>query len=178
MAFQVTQVVDFSAFRRSLFRGATAPMAAVFCQMPSGSESRRNELMYLSPHPSPLSEGLAGIVVFGDEMRRFSRRQVAGHPYIWKVALWGTPRDLTLIDDLCERFPSLDKVGQLRGWLIREGVSVNGSSANRAPKLAAMRYVPVDAVEPFHIRRAKRSESIPKCFIGRVILESTRVRTF
>ena len=151
MAIQVTQVVDFSAFRRSLFRGAVAPMAAVFCQMPSGSERRRNELMYLSPHPSPLSEGLAGIVVFGDEMRRFSRRQVAGHPYIWKVALWGTPRDLTLIDDLCERFPSLDEVGQRRGWLIREGVSVNGSSANRAPKLAAMRYVPVDAVEPFHI---------------------------
>ena len=148
---QVTQVVDFSAFRHSLFRGAIAPMVAVFCQMSSGADNGRNELMYFSPHPSPLSEALAGIVVFGDEVRRFSRRQVADHPYIWKVALWGTPRDLTLIDDLCERFPTLDKVGELRGWLIREGVSVNGSSAHEAPELAAIRYVPVDAVEPFRV---------------------------
>ncbi len=151
MANEVTQVVDFSAFRRSLFREAVAPMVAVFCQISSGTESGRNELTYLNPHPSPLSEGLAGIVVFGDEVRLFSRRQVASHPYIWKVALWGSPRDLALIDDLSERFPSLDKVSQRRGWLVRKGVTVNGSSANRAPNLAAIRYVPVDAVEPFHV---------------------------
>ena len=151
MANEVTQVVDFSAFRRSLFRRAVAPMAAVFYQMHSDTDSGRNELIYLNPHPSPLSEGLAGIVVFGDEVRRFSRRQVANHPYIWKVALWGTPRDLTLVDDLCDRFPSLEKVCQSRGWLIREGVTVSGSSAKRAPELAAMRYVPASAVQPFHV---------------------------
>ena len=151
MGYEVTQVVDFSAFRRSLFRKAVAPMVAVFYQALSGRNSGRNEFMYLNPHPSPLSEGLAGIVVFGDEVRRLSRRQAASHPYIWKVALWGTPRDLILVDDLCERFPSLEKVCQSRGWLIREGVTVSGSSANPAPELAAMRYVPVSAVQPFHV---------------------------
>ena len=157
---EVTLVVDFSAFRRSLFRRAVAPMVAVFYQMPSDASTGHNELMYLNPHPSPLSEGLAGIVVFGDEVRQFSRRHVAGHPYIWKVALWGTPRDLTLIDDLRERFPSLDEVSQSRGWLIRVGATVNGSSTNHAPELATMRYVPVGAVEPFHI------SSSPEARIG------------
>ena len=151
MANHVTQIVDFSAFRHSIFRGAVAPMVAVFCQMHSGADDGRDELMYLGPHPSPLSEGLAGIVVFGDEVRRFSRKQVASHPYIWKVALWGTPRDLILIDDLCKRFPSLDEVVQNRGWLIRKGVTVNGSSKNHASELATMRYVPVKAITPFHV---------------------------
>ena len=151
MANEITQVVDFSAFRRSLFRRAVAPMVAVFYRKPSDTDSGRGELMYLNPHPSPLSEGLAGIVVFGDEVRRFSRRQVASHPYIWKVALWGTPRDLTLVDDLRERFPSLEEVCQRRGWLIREGVTVNGESANRVPELAEMRFVPVSAVQPFRV---------------------------
>ena len=89
LANQVTQVVDFSAFRHSLFRQAVAPMVAVFYRIPSGADSQRNEFMYLNPHPSPMSEALAGIVVFGDEVRRFSRRQVAGHPYIWKVGVVG-----------------------------------------------------------------------------------------
>ena len=126
-------------------------MVAVFYRKLSDPDSGRGELIYLNPHPSPLSEGLAGIVVFGDEVRRFSRRQVANHPYIWKVALWGTPRDLTLIDDLCERFPSLEQVSQSRDWWIREGVTVNGGDENHAPELAAMRYVPADAVRPFHV---------------------------
>ena len=151
LANEITQVVDFSAFRHSLFRRAVAPMVAVFYRKPSDPDSGRGELMYLNPHPSPLSESLAGIVLFGDEVRRFSRRQVANHPYIWKVALWGTPRDLTLIDDLCERFPSLEQVSQSRDWWIREGVTVNGSDENHAPELAAMRYVPADAVRPFHV---------------------------
>ena len=150
----VTQVVDFSAFRRSLFREAVAPMVAVFCTKPSADGNARNEFMYLNPHPSPLSEGLAGIVVFGDEVRRFSRRQIAGHPYVWKVALWGTPRDFTLIDDLRERLPSLGEVSEKRGWLFRAGVTVNGASKNHAPELGAMRYVPGNSVQPFHVSSA------------------------
>ncbi len=151
MAHQVTQVVDFSAFRRSLFREAVAPMVAVFCQKPSVGDSPRNELTYLCPHPSPLSEVLAGVVVFGDEVRRFSRNQVASHSYIWKLALWGTPRDLTVVDDLCERFPSLEEVTRSRRWQVRAGMTVNGSNANHAPELGAMRYVPANAVRPFHV---------------------------
>ena len=151
MSNQVTQVVDFSAFRHSLFRQAVAPMVAVFYGMASGADDERNNLMYLNPHPSPLSEALAGIVVFGDEVKWFSRSQVASHPYLWKMALWGTPRDLTLVDDLCERFPSLEEVTQSRHWQFRAGVIINGSSARNAPELGAMRYVPVSSVLPFHV---------------------------
>ncbi len=148
---QVTQVVDFSAFRRSLFREAVAPMVAVFCQSSSEDDNQRNDLTYLCPHPSPLSEVLAGVVVFGDEARQFARNQIVGHPYIWKLALWGTPRDLTIVDDLRERFPSLEEVAQRRGWQIRAGVTINGSNSNYVPELAAMRYVPVESLTPFRI---------------------------
>ena len=102
---EVTKVVDFSALRRSLFRNAIAPMVAIFFQKPSGTHNRREDLTYMRLHPSPLSDGLAGIVVYGDETRRMSYRQIFKHLHIWKVALWGTPRDFILINDLSERFP-------------------------------------------------------------------------
>ena len=148
---QVTQIVDFSAFRRSLFREAVAPMVAVFCQRLGEGEDASQELSYFNQHPSPLSETLSGVVVFGDDVKRFSRSQVADHPYIWKVALWGSPRDLTLINDLCERFPSLEQVGLKRNWLIRTGVEVSGSPKHSVPALGAMRYVPAESVQPFRV---------------------------
>ena len=151
LANGVTHVVDFSAFRHSLFRQADAPMVAVFYGMASGSHDESNDFMYLGPHPSPLSEALAGIVVFGDELRRFSRKQVVGHPYIWKMALWGTPRDLTLVDDLSERLPSLEEVADSRNWQIHAGVIISGGKTRHVPELGAMRYVPVNAVRPFHV---------------------------
>ncbi|MCY4393096.1 MAG: N-6 DNA methylase [Chloroflexi bacterium] len=150
-ANQVTQVVDFSAFRRSLFREAVAPMVAVFFEGELSGHSEGDGLTYVGPHPSPLAQGLAGIVVFGDEVKRIPRAQASSHPYIWKVALWGTPRDLRVLDDLAERFPSLAEVGQSRGWVIREGITVNGRSSNHAPELARIRYVPASAVQPFHV---------------------------
>lgn len=148
---QVTQVVDFSALRHSLFRQAVGPMAAVSYRTPSGDDSGRNSFTYLNPHPSPMSEALAGVVVFGDEVRQVSSSQAASHPYIWKVALWGTPRDLSLIDDLCERFPSLERVTQSRRWQFRAGLILKGRGVKRVPELGAMRYVPVDSVRPFHV---------------------------
>ena len=91
MANEVTQVVDFSAFRRSLFRAAVAPMVGVFYGIASGADGEGNNLMYLNPHPSPLSEALAGVVVFGDEVKRFSCTEVASHPYLWEDGLVGYP---------------------------------------------------------------------------------------
>lgn len=149
---RVTKVVDFSAFRQSLFREAVAPMAAMYFQKHLDTDNRRNDLTYLSLHPSPMSEVLAGVAVFGDEMRRLSHRQIANHPYIWKMALWGTPRDLALVDDLRERFPSLDEVGQRRGWVISRGATVGAEGKKKhVPQLAQMRYVPTTAIKPFRI---------------------------
>ena len=146
---EVTKVVDFSALRRTLFRTAIAPMVAIFFQKSSDTNNKRDELTYLRLHPSPLSEGLGGIVVYGDEMRRMSYRQILNYPYIWKVALWGTPRDFNLINDLSERFSSLRDVCESRGWKMGEGVKIKGEVQKPKPELGMMRYVPTRAVEPF-----------------------------
>lgn len=148
---QVTQIVDCSALRHSMFREAVAPMAAVFYRKMLATDNETNHLVYVNPHPSPMSHALAGMVVFGDEVKRFSGSQVVGHPYIWKMALWGTPRDFALVDELCERFPTLEAVTKRRQWQFHAGVIVNGSSAHHAPELGAMRYVPVNSVQQFHV---------------------------
>jgi hypothetical protein len=153
-AHRVRKVVDFSTFRRSLFRRAIAPMVALFYQADGTANSPHEEIIYCGPHPSPLSESLAGVVVSGEEIKRFSRRRVVDRSDVWKIALWGTPRDLLLVDELRDRFPSLKQVADIRGWSIGEGVYVHGRDKNPAPDLAEMRYVPISDLSPFHIAEA------------------------
>lgn len=148
---QVTKVIDFSAFRHSLFKKSVAPMVAIFYQKLL-EESDSDDLTYMGLHPSPLSEALAGVVVYGDEIKRLSRKRMTGHPYAWKVALWGTPRDLALIDDLRHRFPLLGDVEKTRNWLICEGFTGGNTSAKKpAPELKGFRYVPTEKIESFGI---------------------------
>ena len=155
---EVTKVVDFSALRRSLFHNANAPMVAIFFQKPSSTNDKRDELTYLRLHQSPLSEGLAGIVVYGDEIRRMSYGQIFKHLHIWKIALWGTPRDFILVNELSERFPSLEDVCKFHGWKTGKGVA-KGKQTEHRPDLAKMRYVPPRAVKPFCVS-SKQNERI------------------
>ncbi len=150
-AHRVSAIVDFSPFRRVLFQNATGPMAAIFFRPEQAGGSTTEVVRYCTPKPSPLAESLAGVVLSGDEVRAFSRRRVVQHPDIWKIALWGSARDLTFIEDLRERFPTLAKVEEKRGWKAGEGVQKGGGDRNHAPDLGEMRYVPVKAVQPFAI---------------------------
>src|SRR3712207_6952324 len=53
---------------------------------------------------------------------------------ISKIALWGTARDLTFIEDLRRRFPTLGEVEKQRNWKFRQG-GIIGSSDRKSTRL-------------------------------------------
>jgi hypothetical protein len=146
----VYAVVNFSPFRRRLFQNATSPMAAIFFR--KGSERQEGgEVRYATPRPSPLGESMAGVVLAGDEIHRFSRRQVVKHPDIWKIALWGTARDFSLVEDLRSRFATFEKFRLIRGWSVGQGFIGGHGKQREAPQLRDMEYIPVEALHPFRV---------------------------
>ena len=163
----VTKVVDFSALRHELFRKAVAPMVAIFYRNGLGTDNKNN-ITHIGLHRSPLSELLEGIVVYGDEIKPIPYRRVFGHPNIWKMALWGTPRDLEFISELRERFPStLEKVGNERNWKIDQGVTV-GRRNYYKPCRGKIRFVPTEAIENLSVLSGE------ECRIGESSFERTR----
>ena len=146
---EVTEIVNFSPFRRSLFQNSTAPMAAIFFKIGQSDEKPTAILRYLTPQPSPMAASLAGVVISGDEIRRISSRRIASNPDVLRLASWGTPRDLGFLDDLRERFATLGAVADGRGWAVHEGLQKKGSGRHEAPDLATKRYIPADALQPF-----------------------------
>lgn len=63
----------------------------------------------------------------------------------------GTPRDLMLIDDLRERFPSLERVAQDRHWQFSTSLVMSGHGVGHASEPGTIRYVPADSIQPFQV---------------------------
>ncbi len=125
-------------------------MAAIFYRVGAGIDAR-DDIRYYTPHPSPLGESLNGIVIAGDEVKKLSRREVIAHPDLWKVALLGTARDFALIEELRRRFPPLRAVVDERGWVTGQGAQARGGDRNVRPEMAAIRFVPTEALRPFRV---------------------------
>ena len=145
---QVTKIVDFSEFRRALFRQAKAPMVAVFYRTGSG-ENNNHSITHIGLHRSLLSKVLTGVVVYGDEVKPISYRQAIHNSNIWKIALWGTPRDLVFIEDLERRFPTLGDVIKKFKW--KNTLGVQAGKKVQAPHLKEIRFVPTKRIEHFFV---------------------------
>ena len=150
-SYDVTSLVDFSLFRRSMFRNAVAPMVTVSYRAFSHSPTPSRSIRYSAPRPSPFTASVHGIAISGDEVTSVSKLWAIERSDLWKVLLLGTKRDAALIEDLRHRFPALRRVAGEHDWIVHEGFQVQGGDENVAPELARMRYVPADAIRPFVI---------------------------
>ena len=153
-SYRVTQIADFSEFRVGLFRNSRAPMVAVFYRK-GPVEDANHVITHIGLHRSLQAEILAGVVIYGDEKKPIPYKQAIKNLGIWKIALWGTPRDLAFIDDLKRRFPTLDEVIEDRKWTATMGVTVNGKNQKYTPDLNKMRFVPTKAVNHLLVSSAK-----------------------
>lgn len=142
-------VIDFSAFRHSVFHDAVGPMA-VFVLGPR-SLRRREHVTFCTPHRSPLSESAGRVILSGDEIKRLPRAEALRRVDYWKAALTGTTRDIILVEALRRRFPTLRDLETARHWQVGSGFQTGGGEAHASPLLQTSRFVPAQAIEPFRV---------------------------
>lgn len=140
--FNIKAIFDFSALRRSLFEKGIAPAAAII-YTPT-APTINTAIFYGAPKPTYLTRLLASMLIDSNEIKQIPLRQVLSNidvmrkskdkdrlkqqilfsdeevsednsVNIWKVALWGTSRDYTLLEAL-NSFPPLGEVIHRLGW--------------------------------------------------------------
>lgn len=97
--------------------------------------------------------GSKGAIVLDKEDIKFlEREELRSNPALWKVALWGHPRDAALIERLqsLPRLEHLEKTEQLREE-IREGFIV-GNRKTKALWLQGMPCVDTDKFQPYVVK--------------------------
>lgn len=159
--FQVRAVVNFSALVYELFSGSISPAVAFFySSTPPGTDDR---LVYGVPKPSPLSQHLKAIVLDTTEIKFISRDELLEYPQLWKVSQWGTPRDDALVKRL-KLLPTLREQAEDMGWIIGEGIQINGGDENPAPWLEDVGLVPTDKFRAYFLDQSVLEPILERVF--------------
>lgn len=146
--YNVETVVNFSALVYELFDETLSPAVALFYRPSPPKPNGR--IVYGVPKPSPLSRQLGAIVLDPTEVKYLDQEELLTHPWVWKVALWGTPRDAILIERL-SGLPTLAKQAKQLGWKVKEGITkqIKGREVTSAPWLQGKLSLPMSEFRPY-----------------------------
>lgn len=119
--YSIKAIFNFSALRHTLFSHATGPGAAiVFSPIPPPE----GELIYYcSPKPSFTLQDELSLTIEPQDIASVPLSEALESELIWKVAMWGSPRDYELVKRLSQH-PTLEDVAKKRGWIHGEGYIV------------------------------------------------------
>ena len=165
-SFNVKTIINFSALRHVLFSKAVAPCAAVVFS-PDEIDNRQ-PIFYCSPKPSYSTQDDWLLAIEPQDIAHISKDEAIENDIIWKVAMWGTPRDYELIKRL-SRQSNLGEICEKNGWVDGEGFIV-GNRKYEDLSLFGKPYVDVRKLQRFTMDE----ESLPSLDETRFIRSRTR----
>jgi type I restriction-modification system DNA methylase subunit len=146
-SFDVKTIINFSALRHVLFSKAVAPCAAVVFSPDKTEDSQ--PIFYCSPKPSHSPQDDWLLVIEPHDIAHISKDEAIESDIIWKVAMWGNPRDYELIKRLSKQ-SNLREICEKNGWIDGEGFIV-GNRRYEDLSLFGKPYVDVRKLQRFTV---------------------------
>lgn len=104
----VSVIINFSIYRKVLFDNATAPCTAIIYS-PKTLDENSTSIFYCTPKPQYSLQDTKKFSIDPTDICRIPS-DLIHDDRIWKIAMWGSPRDLELIDRLQSTHPTLNQV--------------------------------------------------------------------
>ncbi len=115
----VSVIINFSIYRRVLFDNATAPCTAII-YYPKKANETDYTIFYCTPKPQYSLQDTKKFSIDPTDICRIPNDLIYDDR-IWKIAMWGSPRDLELIDRMQSTYPSLDQFMSNHNMVNAEG---------------------------------------------------------
>jgi len=100
--YSVSTIINFSVFRKVLFEHASGPATAVFYRI--NKPDYNEPIYYCSPKPTHTIEDQRRFLIEPNSICKIPRDRCL-EKYIWKVGMWGGPRDLELLKKINKHAP-------------------------------------------------------------------------
>jgi len=159
----VETVVNFSALRkirggagRQLFASAVGP-ASVFIYRPNTPEQENPTILYCTPKPTRLDNALPGITIDASEIKFIPRKKCQTSDVIWKTAMWGTQRDLEIVEKLLGINSISDHIEdyQKDGWHQGRGFQPTGKTSYLYEDMENMLSIPTRSIRRYWFDKKK-----------------------
>jgi len=144
-SFNIKSIINFSAMRRILFSEAVAPGAAVIFSH-KGKEDDQ-PIFYCSPKPKYSPQDDWSLVIEPQDIAYIPKDEVLDNDIIWKVSMWGSPRDYELIKKM-DNLPRLRDICGKKGWVHGEGYII-GNGQFDVPEFYGKKVVDSDTIQRF-----------------------------
>lgn len=116
--FNVSVIINYSAFRWVLFEHAVSPAVGVIYK--AGSADCNDPVFYCTPKPLYTIEDKRSFLIEPNNICRIPRALI-GDDLIWKIAMWGSPRDMDLIHSMQATGTTFRKLFDVNGMVYAEG---------------------------------------------------------
>ncbi|WP_456474627.1 HsdM family class I SAM-dependent methyltransferase [Candidatus Pyrohabitans sp.] len=148
--FEVRTIVNLSVLRHQIFDKSVGPPAIVFFKPKQNNDIQKRPILYVVPKISIESKQLGAIVIDPSNLIYLPATKVFEDDTLWKVAMWGTPRDAILISKCREKGTLKDFIEKMK-WEFGDGFQANGSDRNFAPWLKNLPFLPTKYLKRFYI---------------------------
>lgn len=155
---KVATIINFTGYKGQLFQNAKSPAVAVFYQRGIGKQEEPY-VLYCTPKPTYTVEDRRQFFIEPLDICKIPLDLIE-NPFVWKICMFGGPRDLELIEKITEKYNTLEEttIGRLN---IAEGYKV-GNKTGEYPFMKGKTVVDVKDMRPFVIEQSslKTNEDI------------------
>lgn len=147
--YDVSVIINYSAFRKVLFEHATGPAAGV--TYTPQKPVKTSPVFYCTPKPVYSIEDSMRFLIEPFDICRIPK-DIINDALIWKIAMWGGPRDLDLISKMMSNNPTLFTLLQQKNMSCAEGFK-RGNRKKSCQKFLSLPMAYAKDIRPFHISR-------------------------
>lgn len=144
----VLAIINLSAYRKFLFDHASGPAAAII-YTPKKDEDIAQPIVYCTPKPIYTVEDVRMFSIDPTDICRIPR-DIISDDRIWKIAMWGAPRDLELIGRIQSTFAPMSVFIEENNMTTAEGFK-RGNKKNSCYDFWGLPLVEAKSFKPYYI---------------------------
>lgn len=153
---QLEQVLEISAIRKQIFKGATAPAAVLSFVCKEASSSHKVE--YISLKPNKYLKLFGIIMIEPDDIKYVKQALFLENDDLWKMLVYGGYWDYELLSSMRENFKTIKRVASEHNLILTKGLQDNDGDKNDSAHLIGKKILDSEeSVDYFYLNESAYS---------------------
>lgn len=146
---QLEQVLEISAVRKQIFKGAIAPAAVLSFLCKKSSSNHKVE--YISLKPNKYLHLFGIIMIEPDDIKYVKQTLFLENDNLWKMLVYGGYWDFDLLSDMRENFRTIKDIASAHNLIMKKGLQDNDGDKKDSSHLVGRKILDSDdAIDHFY----------------------------